>query len=585
MSDQSPGAGSESTLGETDCDRITVLAVDDDSNFLTLTANYLERGDDRLTVVTETSVSDALDRLASARIDCVVSDYDLSERDGIEFLETVREEYGDLPFILFTSRGSEEVASEAISAGVTDYLQKGSSSDQYELLSNRIVNSVDKARAKRKLDAQRRQLEELHRATREMMAADTLTEIAKRASDTARDVLDLPLNGIYFYDDDHDRLVPEAVTDEVHDVIGDPPVIDSGEGVEWTAYETSEPQTYSDVRDAPDPIDPDTPIRSELHVPLGEHGLLIAGSTTPGDFAESDITSAEILAANLTASLDRAERERRQDRERERFEVLFDRLTQPIVEATYVDGEPVFERVNDAFEAVFGYEEDDVVGESVDEYLVPEDRRDEARKINQHVQCGGRLDSKQVTRRTADGKREFLLQNAFYEDENGTSGFVIYTDITEQKEDAQELERRNELFANALEVADVGAWSYDARTGESFLTDAVYEIHGFPTDANLNLETVLDRYHPEDRPTVREAFHSVVQSGDPYDLEVRLRDGDGGWRRVRIRGEPWLDGGTVAGVRGTIQDAADLQDDGIDRSPEQRPRSSSGDDPADRSPE
>jgi CheY-like chemotaxis protein len=310
MSNQSPGTGSASALGETDCDRITVLAVDDDSNFLTLTANYLEREDDRLAVVTETSVSDALERLASEQIDCVVSDYDLSERNGVEFLETVREEFGDLPFILFTSRGSEEVASEAISAGVTDYLQKGSSSDQYELLSNRVVNSVVKARAERELDARRRQLEELQRATREMMAADTPAEIAKRASDTARDVLDLPLNGIYFYDDDQDRLVPEAVTDEVYDVLGDPPVVDPGDGVEWTAYETTKPQTYRDVREAPDPIDPDTPIRSELHVPLGEYGLLIAGSTTPDDFTESDITSAEILAANLTASLDRTERER-----------------------------------------------------------------------------------------------------------------------------------------------------------------------------------------------------------------------------------------------------------------------------------
>jgi len=566
MSDPSRVTGSEPSPGETDGDRITVLAVDDDSNFLALTANYLEQKDDRLAVVTETSVRDALDRLASERVDCVVSDYDLSDRDGIEFLGAVREEYGDLPFILFTSRGSEGIASEAISAGVTDYLQKGGSSDQYDLLSNRIVNSVVKARAQQQVHAQRRQLEELHRATREMMAADTPAEIAKRASDTARDVLDLPLNGVYLYDDDHDRLVPEAVTDEVHDVIGDPPVIDPGEGVEWTAYETGESQTYGDVREAPDPIDPDTPIRSELHVPLGDHGLLIAGSTTTGDFTESEITSAEILAANLTASLDRAERERGRDRERERFEVLFDRLTQPIVEATYVDDEPIVERVNDAFEAVFGYEEDEIVGESVDKYLVPEDRRDEAREINRHVQCGGRLDSKEVTRRTANGEREFLLQNAVYED--GTGGFAIYTDVSEQKENAQELKRRNELAANALEVADIGVWSYDPQTGESFLTDTVYGIHGLPTDAELNLETVLERYHPEDRPTIRENFHELLHSGDPYDLEARLRDADGGWRRVRIRGEPWLDDGTVAGVRGTIQDVADPHDDGMDRSPE-----------------
>jgi DNA-binding NtrC family response regulator len=50
--------------------------------------------------------------------------------DGLEFLASVREEYPDLPFILFTGKGSEEIASEAISRGVTDYLQKETGTDQ-----------------------------------------------------------------------------------------------------------------------------------------------------------------------------------------------------------------------------------------------------------------------------------------------------------------------------------------------------------------------------------------------------------------------------------------------------------------------
>lgn len=81
--------------------------------------------------------------LADAEFDCVVSAHEMPGRNGIEFLELVREEYPDLPFVLFTGKGSEAVASDAISAGVTDYLQKGSGTEQYELLANRIVNAVD----------------------------------------------------------------------------------------------------------------------------------------------------------------------------------------------------------------------------------------------------------------------------------------------------------------------------------------------------------------------------------------------------------------------------------------------------------
>ncbi|PSP89886.1 hybrid sensor histidine kinase/response regulator, partial [Halobacteriales archaeon QS_4_69_34] len=109
---------------------VKVLHVDDDSLFTDVAAELLEREDDRIEMVYETNVSDALHRLEKDQIDCIVSDYDMPGRNGVEFLETVRERYTKLPFILFTGKGSEEVASEAISAGVSEYLQKESATEQ-----------------------------------------------------------------------------------------------------------------------------------------------------------------------------------------------------------------------------------------------------------------------------------------------------------------------------------------------------------------------------------------------------------------------------------------------------------------------
>ena len=103
---------------------IRVLHVDDDADFAALAATLVERRADRFDVETAPGASEALDRLTAADFDCVVSDYDMPERNGIEFLEAVRETHPEVPFILFTGKGSEEVASVAISAGVTDYLQK-----------------------------------------------------------------------------------------------------------------------------------------------------------------------------------------------------------------------------------------------------------------------------------------------------------------------------------------------------------------------------------------------------------------------------------------------------------------------------
>ncbi|ADQ67009.1 pas domain s-box [Halogeometricum borinquense DSM 11551] len=149
--------------GETESgvsDPIRVLHVDDDAAFAELVAIYLERESDRITVITATSVSDALTELDSG-IDCIVADYEMPDRNGIEFLEVVTERYPDLPFILFTGRGSEEIASEAISAGVTDYLQKSTGTEQYTLLANRICNAVEGYRSQRVLEERKRRLETL----------------------------------------------------------------------------------------------------------------------------------------------------------------------------------------------------------------------------------------------------------------------------------------------------------------------------------------------------------------------------------------------------------------------------------------
>lgn len=142
-------------------EEIRVLHVDDDPEMTALAAEYLERESDRFTVLTETTAVDGLDRIEAERIDCVVSDYDMPGMDGLAFLETVRTGDPELPFILFTGKGSEAVASDAISAGVSDYLQKGPGTDKYTLLANRIENVVDQCRAERALDETRQRFSKL----------------------------------------------------------------------------------------------------------------------------------------------------------------------------------------------------------------------------------------------------------------------------------------------------------------------------------------------------------------------------------------------------------------------------------------
>jgi len=136
---------------------IQILHIDDDQDFVETAAAYLEREDEQFSIETATSVSDGFEKLTTD-IDCIISDYEMPGQNGIEFVSAVRAEYPDLPFILYTGRGSEEVASKAIMAGVTDYLQKGSGNDNYELLANRVSNVVEQAQTRREAERTRIQM-------------------------------------------------------------------------------------------------------------------------------------------------------------------------------------------------------------------------------------------------------------------------------------------------------------------------------------------------------------------------------------------------------------------------------------------
>ncbi|MFB6295331.1 MAG: PAS domain S-box protein [Halobacteriales archaeon] len=121
-------------------DTIRVLYVDDPDS-ADVAARALER-EDGITVRTAGSDEEGLEALAGGGVDCVVSGYDLPGRDGVAFLEAVREVSPDLPVILYTDAGSEAVASEAISAGVTGYLRKNGGADGHAALADRIRDAV-----------------------------------------------------------------------------------------------------------------------------------------------------------------------------------------------------------------------------------------------------------------------------------------------------------------------------------------------------------------------------------------------------------------------------------------------------------
>lgn len=126
---------------------IDVLAIDDQQDILDLSKIFLERFDDRLDIETYTNPEEALISFREGSYDAIISDYEMPEMTGLELLEEVREIDENFPFILYTGKGTEEVAQDAIGLDITDYFQKEAGTDQYSLIANKLVDSVEGYRA------------------------------------------------------------------------------------------------------------------------------------------------------------------------------------------------------------------------------------------------------------------------------------------------------------------------------------------------------------------------------------------------------------------------------------------------------
>jgi PAS domain S-box-containing protein len=128
---------------------IRVLHVDDDAGFLAVAKQCLEE-QSQFEVDTALSAEEALKKLRDSEYDAVITDYQMPGKNGLEFLRELRQEGNDVPFILFTCKGKEEIAIEALNSGVYRYVGKeGKAEATYAELKRSICDAVREQRAKK----------------------------------------------------------------------------------------------------------------------------------------------------------------------------------------------------------------------------------------------------------------------------------------------------------------------------------------------------------------------------------------------------------------------------------------------------
>jgi PAS domain S-box-containing protein len=126
---------------------IRVLHVDDDFSFLEISKPILSM-ENNFEIDNASSVDEALKKLEEQPYDAVVSDYEMPQKDGLEFLKELREKNNQIPFILLTGKGREDVAVKALNLGADRYLNKnGSPETVYCELVHAINKTVESRRS------------------------------------------------------------------------------------------------------------------------------------------------------------------------------------------------------------------------------------------------------------------------------------------------------------------------------------------------------------------------------------------------------------------------------------------------------
>jgi PAS domain S-box-containing protein len=205
---------------------------------------------------------------------------------------------------------------------------------------------------------------------------------------------------------------------------------------------------------------------------------------------------------------------------------------------------------NAAAEQIFGYTEQEAVGQPIT-ILIPSELREEENQILERLRAGERIDHYETVRVTKAGKRvDVSLSISPVKDSAGRIvGFSkIARDITQRKEMDRALRETNaEIFERseqlrlAAQGSQMGLWGWNELTKELFCDATTREMCGVPLDGEVTLETFDRVIHPDDLKWVRQRWRDALEHGLPYELEHRCLRPDGTTRWIYARGSGYYD--------------------------------------------
>ncbi len=509
-----------------------MLYVDDEPDLLALAKIFLERTG-KFRIDTAVSSTQAQEKLQSGTYDAILSDYQMPGMNGIDLLKFVRERYGNIPFILFTGRGREEIVIQALDNGADFYIQKGGEPrSQFAELQNKLERAVAEKRA----------------------------VLAKDESDhRISGIINFLPDATFAIDRSGTVIVWNKAIEEMTGVTG-------REMIGRSDYEYAIPfygerrKLLIDLVFSPDDQAEafyGNLIRKKGDVIFTEIEIKNLGDTPRWIWAKAGplYDSDGNIVGAIESIRDISDKKRAEEvliESRDYLNQIFSSVKEGIV---IVDAEThTIVDLNPAAAELIGENKEEIVGKICHQYICPaEEGRCPITDLHQTV------DNSERVLLTADGRKVPIIKYVIPFQLQGKKRLIeTFFDNTQRISDLEALSQSEEKFRSYVENANDIVYELDRDGVLTYVSPNWTDILGHRVDEVIGRH--FDQFvHPDDVARCDEHITSIIKSGTRQaDIEYRVRHQDGSWRwHISNNGPIRKENGVVKSVIGIGRDVTD----------------------------
>ena len=540
----------------------TILLVEDDPGVARLEQLRLERAG--FAVVVATSAAEGLEQIASGRIELIILDQRLnSDTSGLEFFRQVKAAGHTVPAILVTGLNDENMLVEALRAGVRDFVPKTPNFlNHLEPIVRRVLDQVRTERelaesriVAREHESRRRDLEH------EIAHRKRVEQALREAEEYLRLMVESVKDFAIFTVDPQGRIV--SWNPGAERLFGYPEPEILGQHLE-TLFTPEDRAGGVPEREIATAIAKGRASDERWHQCKDGGRFFASGVVTPIFDEDNRLRGFTKIARDIT------ERKQAEEAVREaavRLKAIVETAVDGIIT---IDEQGIVESMNSAAERIFGYTNNEIVGQDIAILMSEPERNEHSHHLEEYLRTGRQKilgTIREVRGRRKDGSL-FPMELAVSETRLGVRRIFtgIVRDITEFKKAIEErlrllneLEGERALLNSLLDNAPVGFGFFDHELRFLRVNPALAEMSGVPIEGHLG-RTLLDVL-PNISPEVADSFKQVLQSGQ----SIVNREFTGETRRGSGQQRYWLcnfypvklPDGTLLGAGAVVTDIDD----------------------------